>query len=133
MSDTSENYSVIYSLEAMDDIREIYSYIAFELQVPDTAEGQINRIRKEIRPLDFMPSRYSTVDWEPWESMKMHKVPVDNFVVYYAVNDENRMISISLPALNGIPVSPPISTVMPFILLDAISSSPFPAVKMPIL
>jgi len=94
MSDTSENYSVIYSPEAMDDIREIYSYIAFELQVPDTAEGQITRIRKEIRSLDFMPSRYSTVDWEPWKSMNMHKVPVDNFVVYYAVNDENRIVTV---------------------------------------
>ena len=36
---------------------------------------------------DFMPSRYSLVDWEPWKSMGMHKVPVDNFVVYYTVND----------------------------------------------
>ena len=45
----SDTYSVIYSPEAKDDLREIYSYIAFELEAPDTAEGQVNRIRKEIR------------------------------------------------------------------------------------
>lgn len=82
----SDNYQVIYSPEALDDIRKIYSYIAFELQVPETALNQVNRIRKEVRSLDFMPMRYSIVDWEPWKSMQMHKVPVDNYVVYYIVD-----------------------------------------------
>ena len=90
----SDTYSVIYSPEAKDDLREIYSYIAFELEAPDTAEGQVNRIRKEIRSLDFMPSRYAIVDWEPWRSMGMHRVPVDNFVVYYAVNDGSRTVTV---------------------------------------
>ena len=86
----SDTYSVIYSPEAKDDLREIYSYIAYDLQAPETAEGQVNRIRKEIRSLDFMPSRYAVVDWEPWKSM----VPVDNFVVYYAVNDGSRTVTV---------------------------------------
>ena len=42
----SDNYQIIYSPEALDDIRKIYSYIAYELQVPDTALNQVNRIRK---------------------------------------------------------------------------------------
>lgn len=90
----SDIYSVIYSPEAVDDLREIYLYIAFTLKVPDTAENQVNRIRKEIRSLDFMPSRYSIVDWEPWKSMKMYKVPVDNFVVYYTVNDSDSTVTV---------------------------------------
>jgi len=88
------DYSIIYSPEAKDDLREIYSYIAFDLKAPENAEGQVNRIRKEIRSLDFMPSRYGIVDWEPWKSMNMHKVPVDNFVVYYAVNDDLRTVTV---------------------------------------
>ena len=90
----SDSYSVVYSPEAMDDLREIYSYIAFTLLVPEAAEKQVNRIRKEIRSLDFMPSRYSLVDWELWKSMGMHKVPVDNFVVYYTVNDDSRTVTV---------------------------------------
>ena len=53
----SDVYSVVYSPEAMNDLREIYAYIAFDLQAPDAAKGQVNRLRKEIRSLDFMPSR----------------------------------------------------------------------------
>ncbi len=83
----NDTYSVVYSPEARNDIKDIYSYIAFELLVPGTAEGQVNRIRKAICSLDFMPSRNPIVDWEPWKSMGMHKVPVDNFVVFYTVDD----------------------------------------------
>lgn len=90
----SDTYSIIYSSEAKDDLREIYSYIAYDLQAPETAEGQVNRIRKEIRSLDFMPSRYAVVDWEPWKSMGMHRVPVDNFIVYYVVNNVSRTITV---------------------------------------
>lgn len=90
----SESYSVIYSQQAKDDLIEIYTYIAFDLQVPDIAEGQVNRIRKAIRLLNFMPSRHVNVEWEPWKSMGMHQVPVDNYVVYYLVNDGEHIVSI---------------------------------------
>ena len=90
----NDTYSVIYSPEAKEDLKEIYSYIARELQAPDTAKGQVNRIRKEVRSLDFMPSRYAIVDWEPWKSMGMHRVPIDNFVVYYAVNDDSHIVTV---------------------------------------
>ena len=90
----SDTYSIIYSSEAKDDLREIYSYIAYDLQAPETAEGQVNRIRKEIRSLDFIPSRYAVVDWAPWKSMGMHRVPVDNFIVYYVVNNGSRTITV---------------------------------------
>lgn len=90
----SDSYSVIYSPEAMDDLKEIYSYIAFALKVPDTAKNQVNRIRKEIHSLDFMPSRYPIVDWEPWQSMGMHKVPADNFIIYYTVNSDTYTVTV---------------------------------------
>ena len=90
----SDVYSVVYSPEAMNDLREIYAYIAFDLQAPDAAKGQINRLRKEIRSLDFMPSRYAIVDWEPWMSMEMHRVPVYNFIVDYAVNNSSLTVTV---------------------------------------
>ena len=90
----SDSYSVVYSPEALNDLKDIYAYIAQELLVPDTALNQVNRIRKEIRSLDFMPSRYALVDWEPWKSMGMHKVPVDNFVVFYTVDSDSMTVAI---------------------------------------
>lgn len=44
----STSYSVVYFPESMDDLKEIYAYIAFTLLVPETAEKQVNRIRHEM-------------------------------------------------------------------------------------
>lgn len=90
----SDSYHVVYSPEALSDLKDIYAYIALELLVPDTAQNQVNRIRKEIRALDFMLSRYAPVDREPWKSMHMHKVPVDNFVVFYTVDSNCMTVTI---------------------------------------
>lgn len=90
----TDNYKVHYSADALDDLREIYAYIANELLVPETAEAQVGRIRKAVRSLEFMPSRHVLVEWEPWHSMKMHQLPVDNFIVYYLVQDEKMSVTV---------------------------------------
>ena len=58
----TDSYKVGYSVDALDDLREIYSYIANELLVPETAVAQLGRIRKEVRSLDFMPARYTLLN-----------------------------------------------------------------------
>ena len=45
----TDSYNVGYSVDALGDLREIYSYIANELLVPETAAAQLGRIRKEVR------------------------------------------------------------------------------------
>ena len=91
----TDSYNVGYSVDALDDLREIYSYIANELLVPETASTQLSRIRKEVRSLDFMPARYTLVEWEPWHSMKMHQFPVGNFIVYYLVDDKKKAVTVA--------------------------------------
>ena len=76
----TDRYNVGYSVDALGDLREIYSYIANELLVPEAAAAQLGRIRKEVRSLDFMPARYTLVEWEPWHSMQMHQLPVNNLM-----------------------------------------------------
>lgn len=91
----TDSYRVGYSAEALDDLREIYAYVANELLVPETAAALLGRIRKEVRSLDFMPARYALVSWEPWHSMKMHQLPADNFIVYYLIDDVKRVVTVA--------------------------------------
>ena len=91
----TDSYKVGYSVDALDDLREIYSYIANELLVSETASAQLSRIRKEVRSLDFMPARYALVTWEPWHSLKMYQLSVDNFIVYYLVDDKERTVTVA--------------------------------------
>lgn len=90
----SSQYQIVYSPAALDDLDSIYSYIAYELMAEQAAKNQANRIRKEIRSLDTFPGRHVKVGWEPWASAGMHKVPVDNFVVYYLVDTDAMLVTI---------------------------------------
>lgn len=90
----NNNFSVVYSPEAKYDLKEIYKYIYYTLLAPITAKKQVNRLRQMIRSLGFMPSKYPIVDWEPWKSMNMHKVPVDNYLVFYTVDNSNLKVTI---------------------------------------
>lgn len=87
-------YRVEYSQEALVDIKSIYTYISQILHAPLTARRQVNRIRKEIRDLEAFPTRYVLVEWEPWASMKMHRLPIDNYVVFYLVNEQAMAVKI---------------------------------------
>lgn len=75
-------YSVLYSPAAKDDLFGVYSYIATELLEPEIAAMQTDRIRKAIRSLEHLPLRYAHVDWEPWLSMGMRKLIVDNYIAF---------------------------------------------------
>ena len=45
-------YTVRYAPQALDDLRDLYSYVAFSLKEPATAQKLVNRIRKAARSLD---------------------------------------------------------------------------------
>lgn len=87
-------YKVIYTPKAKEDLKAIYSYIAFTLKEREIAKKQVDRIRNSIRDLDTSPERYTAVNWEPWSSMGMRKFPVNNYVVYYNLNKEGHVVTI---------------------------------------
>ena len=90
----SKTYKVIYLPQALEDLTEIYEYIRFTLQARIAADNKSSHIRKMIRSLDTLPARHSLVEWEPWASMKIYKVPVDNCMIFYRVDEELSTVSI---------------------------------------
>lgn len=91
----SRKYTVRYSPAAKDDLRGISSYILYTLQSPQAAKHLTTKIRSEIRALSAMAERYPLVDWEPWASMNMRKVPVGNFIVFYQINTETFTVTVT--------------------------------------
>ena len=51
-------YEVCTTSQADADLRGIFEYIAFELQSPENATGQISRLEKHILGLGEFPERY---------------------------------------------------------------------------
>ncbi len=89
-----ENYKIFYSYEAKNDLKSIYSYIAFELKDRIAAQNQTNRIRESIRGLDTFPQRNQIVDFEPWLSKGLRRLRIDNFIAFYLVDGEEHKVDV---------------------------------------
>ena len=84
-------YEVELSEQADSDLRGIFEYIAFELQSPENAIGQLDRLEEQILSLNTMPERYRKYEKEPWKSRGLRVLPVDNYVVLY-ISDSNKKV-----------------------------------------
>ena len=87
-------FRVEVSEQAEADLRGIFEYIAFELQSPENAEGQLSRLEERILSLDEVPERYQRYEKEPWCSRGLRFLPVDNYVVFYIPDKKKQIVTI---------------------------------------
>lgn len=87
-------YEVELSEQADNDLRGIFEYIAFELQSPENASGQLDRLEEQILSLDIMPERYRKYENEPWKSRGLRVLPVDNYVIFYIPDSNKKVVTI---------------------------------------
>jgi len=87
-------YKVNVSNEALYDLMSIYNYITVELQETAYAERQIKRIRNAVGSLDEFPLRNKVVEWDPWSSLGIRQMPIDNFIAYYFTDEEQHEVTI---------------------------------------
>lgn len=90
----SKSYDIIYSPQAFLDLAGLYEYIRFTLEVPKTAEKQVNHIRNAVRSLETMPMRYPLVGWEPWCSKGIRRVLINNYTVFYQVDEHKTTVTV---------------------------------------
>ena len=88
------NWDVELAENAEDDIENIYNYIAVTLDEPVIAWNQTERIRDKIKKLCYLPKRYPVVQDEPWKSRKVRKMTIDNYTVFYFLNDAASTVTV---------------------------------------
>ena len=87
-------YDIVISDQAEIDLHGIFEYIAFELQTPENASDQLNRLEVCIMDLDDMLKRYRQYELEPWKSRGLRVAPVDNYLVLYILDDDTQVVTI---------------------------------------
>ena len=87
-------YKVETSLQAEEDLRGIFEYIAFELLSPENAGRQLERLEKQILSLNEMPERFAKYGNEPWHSRGLRFVAVDNYIVFYILDTNARTVTV---------------------------------------
>lgn len=69
-------------------------YIAFALQSPQNAAGQLDRLEEAILSLDEMPERYPIYDKKPWNDRNLRIMPVDNYLVFYIPQNDRKTVRV---------------------------------------
>lgn len=87
-------YEIKLSEQADKDLREIFEYIAFDLQSLENASGQLDRLEEHISKLHTMPERYPKYEKEPWKSRELRVLPVDNYLIFYISNSDKKIVTV---------------------------------------
>ena len=88
-----KQYKIQITDKALSDMEEIYNYIAEQLQSPEAAMGQYNRIADAIETLDTFPERVKLMETEEERVLGLRQMPVDNFSVFFHIREERVIIT----------------------------------------
>lgn len=88
-----KQYKVQITDKALVDMEEIYIYIAEQLQASENAMEQYNRIAETIEGLNVLPERVKIMESEPEHTMGLRRISIDNFSVFYVIEDNGVIVT----------------------------------------
>ena len=87
-------YEVILETTATLDLYGILDYITDVLKAPESAKRVYSSIKKQVMSLDFMPARHNIVREEPYASMGVRIMPVENYTAFYIIDEPKREVHV---------------------------------------
>lgn len=87
-------YTIKISLQAANDLDDIYRYIAFHLQSPENAARQLARLKKMIQSLDTMPFRFRKYNSSTFNKTDIRIAVVNRYCIFYEPNEDTKEVVI---------------------------------------
>lgn len=87
-------YKITYLPLALDNLQGIGEYITYNFYSPAAAKRLVHKIRTRIRNLRGNPYLYRAYEHEPYKSRGIRYFPVDDYIVYYRVDEQAQTVYI---------------------------------------
>lgn len=87
-------YKIEFSKEAKKDLIDIVTYIKYNLQEPNIAKKINIKIKDAIYSLCENPKSHPIIDDKHLKQLKIRKFIIDNYIVFYQIEDINKKIYI---------------------------------------
>ena len=81
-------YEVLMETSAEADLFGILEYITNTLKAPVNAKRTYVTIREKLSTLETMPQRNRIIDEEPYKSMGIRPLYIENFIAFYDVDED---------------------------------------------
>jgi|SRR5690625_701206 len=88
-----KKYKVQITNKALSDMEKIYNYISEELQIPEVAIRQYNRIAEKIETLENFPERVKLMDSKQERSLGIRQMLVDNYSVFFHIINDRVIVT----------------------------------------
>ena len=82
-----KEYRVILETTAVLDMRGILNYITDIIKQPGMAARIFPSIEEKAKSLNLMPTRHSVVRDEPYATLGVRMMPVENYIVFYVIDE----------------------------------------------
>ena len=93
MDINTNNYKIVFTNIANENLEEIYDYISKYLKEPIIANRIMNKIEQKIFNLKENPYIYVEVPTKPRKEI-YRKMVVDNYIVLYKIDEELKQVNI---------------------------------------
>jgi len=87
---SGSSFHLKFTAAAYDDLEQIYSYISKKLLAETAADNLLEKIESSIMRLKKFPYSGSLVSDEPLRKRGYRKLIIDNYIVFYLVNEMDK-------------------------------------------
>ena len=89
-----DKYEVCLMNQALQDLDEIYGYIARNLQEPGAAAELLDALESEILSLEYLPYRRSERRTGSFANSGYRQLMVKNYIVIYRIDEAHKQVLI---------------------------------------
>ena len=89
-----DKYEVRLMNQALQDLDEIYGYIASNLQEPGVAAELLDALESEILSLEYLPYRCSERRTGSFANSGYRQLMVKNYIIIYRIDDAHKQVLI---------------------------------------
>ena len=87
-------YKVFITEKSEEDLNLIADYLLCKLLAGESGLRQMDRLEQAVMSLDEMPERFRLYDKEPWREKNLRVMSVDNYLAFYIVDKDEKVVTI---------------------------------------
>lgn len=89
-----DKYIIKLNARAYRDLDEIFDYISKDLQAPENAKGQTDRLWNALKKLDAFPQSHQKRTAGTYARKGYRQLLIDNYIAIFKIDESNKIVRV---------------------------------------